>query len=42
MGPLFFALKKGIKFLHFYFVFNIKHIDYKQVASGMIIVFYCD
>ena len=32
----------GTKFLHFYFVFNIKYIDYKQVASGLVIVFYCN
>ena len=35
-------LVMGTKFLHFYFVFNIKYIDYKQVASGLVIVFYCN
>lgn len=32
----------GIKFLPFYFRFNSKYVDYKQVASGLVIVFYCD
>jgi len=38
---VFFA-HQGNKFLPFYFCFNSKHIDYKQVASGLVIVFYCN
>ena len=32
----------GIKFLPFYFRFNRKYVDYKQVASGLVIVFHRD
>ena len=38
----FFLPFRGIKFLPFYFRFNRKYVDYKQVASGLVIVFYCD
>ena len=33
---------QSIKFLPFYFSLNSKHVDYKQVASGLVIVFYCN
>ena len=41
-GSHVFLPRKSIKFLPIYFRFNRKYVDYKQVASGMIIVFHCD
>ena len=45
-APLDSGMKQSLYSLHvflpFYFGSNSKYVDYKQVASGLVIVFYCD